>query len=307
MTEVAADNPHAWFPTAHKGTDLVEPGPDNRMVAFPYTKRLVAMMDVDMAAAVVVASAEAAGRMGVAPEQRVHLRGWATAKDPVYVAEHDDLARSPGMAHALAGALQRAGVGADDLAHADIYSCFPSSVLFALDALGVPTDGPLAPFTVTGGLPYAGGPGSCYSLMSLAAMAERLQADGAGYGLVSGVGMHMTKHAAAVLSASAGDVGPPASDLDPGLDLGLDRRRAIVDVHHGPATVAAYTVHHGPDGEPTDAVLVCDLEPDAGSPRCYAAARDPQLLADLEAEEWVGRQVVLAYGGAGVNLLEGIR
>ena len=51
-----------------------------------------------------------------------------------------------------------AGVGIDDVAHLDLYSCFASSIDFALDALGhrPATDG--RGVTVTGGLPFAGGP-----------------------------------------------------------------------------------------------------------------------------------------------------
>ena len=53
----------------------------------------------------------------------------------------------------------------------------------------------------------------------------------------------------------------------------------------------------------TDAVLICDLDDEIGS-RCNAAVRDPDLLAALEADEWVGRTVVLTDGGSGVNLVE---
>jgi acetyl-CoA C-acetyltransferase len=77
-------------------------------------------------------------------------------------------------------------------------------------------------------------------------------------------------------------------------------RRPIADVHHGPATVAAYTVHHGRDGVPTDAVLVCDLD----GARCYAKVMDRDLLEALETEEWVGRTVELGDGGNGVNVAQ---
>jgi acetyl-CoA C-acetyltransferase len=84
----------------------------------------------------------------------------------------------------------------------------------------------------------------------------------------------------------------------------------VIDAHRGPATVAGYTVRHGRDGVATGAVLVCDVDShgdgDGGTgARCYAAVRDPDLLADLEAEEWVGRTVVLSDGGDGVNLATG--
>jgi acetyl-CoA C-acetyltransferase len=264
-------------------------------------------MDVDLAGALVVASAPAADRLGVADDRRVHLRGSASATDPVYVAEHDELWRSPAMAWVLGAAMARAGTDVEGLDHVDLYSCFASSVSFALDALGIAADHRLAPFTVTGGLPYAGGAGSNYGLSAISAMADRLL-DGAGdghrTGLVSGVGMHLTKHAACVLSTDPSPIGGGASASSEPPPI---VRRPVVDVHHGPATVAAYTVHHGRDGAATDAVLVLDVAGRDDGARCYGMVRDPDLLADLEAEEWVGRRVELGDGGDGVNLVVGPR
>jgi acetyl-CoA C-acetyltransferase len=318
MSAIAATNPHAWFPKAWTAGELVEPSADNRMVAFPYTKRLVSVMDVDLAGALVLASPEAADRLSVPADRRVHLRGWAYGTDATYVAEHHELWRSPAMARVFDAALRQAGLTLDEVDHADLYSCFPSSVLFALDALGVGPDGALAPFTVTGGLPYAGGAGSCYLLSSLAAMAAVLVAEPGTNGFVTGVGMHLTKHVAAVLSTtpagSAPGGSPVAADVIEPTVL-----RPIADTHDGPATIAAYTVHHGRDGEPTDAVLVCDvgrvvrLDVEAGDRvddqagvRCYAMTDDPALLADLEAAEWVGRRVELVAAEGGVNRIRGV-
>ena len=52
------------------------------------------------------------------------------------MAGHPELWRSPAMAAAAGAALAGAGIGVDDVAHLDLYSCFASSVCFALDALG---------------------------------------------------------------------------------------------------------------------------------------------------------------------------
>jgi acetyl-CoA C-acetyltransferase len=41
---------HAWFPTFRTPGELCAPTPSNRMVCFPYTKQLNAIMDVDMSA-----------------------------------------------------------------------------------------------------------------------------------------------------------------------------------------------------------------------------------------------------------------
>ncbi|HEX6311002.1 MAG TPA: acetyl-CoA synthetase, partial [Acidimicrobiia bacterium] len=76
MTEVAAGNPGAWFPVARSADEIITAGPDNRMVGYPYTKYMVSIMDVDMAAAVMLASHETADALGVPPDRRVYLRGW---------------------------------------------------------------------------------------------------------------------------------------------------------------------------------------------------------------------------------------
>ena len=267
MTEVAAANPFAWFPKKRSVKDLITPTKGNRMVGYPYTKYMVSIMDVDMAAALVLATHETANDLGVPADKRVYLRGWCYATDPPYVAEHVDMWRSPAMAAASAEALTRAGAGVDDVAHFDLYSCFASSVNFGLDALGVAVDDARGPFTVTGGLPFAGGAGSDYVTHSIAAMADALRADPGTLGLVSGVGMHMQKHAFGVYSTTPGPVRPP----DP---VPAAERAPIVDTHTGAATVASYTVAHGRDGDAEWGLVVCDVGGPARPGRGGAAATD---------------------------------
>jgi acetyl-CoA C-acetyltransferase len=293
MTEVAAANPHAWFRRRRGPEELVEAMTDNRMVGYPYTKQTVAVMDVDMAAAILVASDDFADRMGVPPDQRVYRRGAAYAEDPVYVAEHTELWRSPAMASASAAALTAAGAGIDDVAHLDLYSCFASSLSFAVDALGLAPDDPRG-LTVTGGLPFAGGPGSGYLLHSTASMTEVLRSDPGSLGLISGVGMHMTKHAFALWSTE-----PPASEPSTSIRGGPTPDTVpITNSYRGPATVATYSVVHGRDGAAQWGLVVADL-PDGT--RTYGRVEDPDLLVEAEEREWVGATIHLVAGEDGVN------
>ena len=288
MTDVAAASPHAWFPVARSADEIVTATPENRMVAYPYTKLMTAIMDVDMAAAVVLASAARADALGVPEERRVYLRGWGYAEDPEHVAGHPELWRSPAMAAAAGAALDGAGIGVDDVAHLDLYSCFASSVCFALDALGIGPDDPRArAVTQTGGLPYHGGPGSNYMTHALAAMTETLRRDPGSLGLVSGVGMHMQKHAYGVWSTQPA-AAPPT---DPPPYEAAAEPVPIVASPEGAATVATYTVLHGRSGGPERALLVCDLP---GGGRCYAELDGgAEALAWAEATELVGREVTL--------------
>jgi acetyl-CoA C-acetyltransferase len=290
MTEVAAKNPYAWFQEVHDAEALITPSRGNRMIGYPYTKQMVSIMDVDMAAAVIVASHEAADRLGVPPERRAYLRSSAYMLDATYVAEHPDLSRSPAMAAVYRSVLDDYGVGIDDVAHLDLYSCFASSLHFAADAIGIDLLADERVPTVTGGLPFAGGAASNYLSHALATMVGVLREDPGSIGLVSGVGMHMTKHGAATYSTEPGPVSiglvpMPAAETVP-----------IADHHDGPATVAAYSVVHGRELVPEWALLVVDLPGDTPV-RAYARVEDADDLAALEAEEWVGRTVTLTADG----------
>jgi acetyl-CoA C-acetyltransferase len=153
---------------------------------------------------------------------------------------------------------------------------------FAADALGMEPTDPRG-LTVTGGLAYHGGPASGYLTHSIAAMVERLRADAGETGLVSGVGMHMTKHVFGVYASEAGAVTPPAGVPPPG-------KTPVVAAHDGPATVAAYSVVHDRDGGPVRALLVCDLP---GGARTYATLTDVDTCRRAEDEELVGEAVLL--------------
>ena len=120
--------------------------------------------------------------------------------------------------------------------------------------------------TVTGGLPYHGGPGSGYLVHAIAKLADVLRADPGAYGAVSGVGMHMTKHVYGVYSTTPGALAPPDTAAVQ-RDLDANTPVPVVPEHAGDATVVAYSVVHGRDGSPESALLVCDV---GGGARTYA-------------------------------------
>jgi acetyl-CoA C-acetyltransferase len=120
-------------------------------------------------------------------------------------------------------------------------------------------------------------------------MVERLRAEPDATGLVSGVGMHMTKHVFGVYSATPGEVMPPDAE---GVQAAVDGNLSVevVAEHEGPATVSAYSVVHGRDGNPEWALLVCDL---GAGKRTYAQVREAALCTEAETSELVGKQVEL--------------
>ena len=282
MSELAAAQPeYAWFPVARTAEEISTATPDNRMVATPYTKLMTAIMDVDMAAAVLLGTEERADALGVPADQRVYLLGDGYAEEPATMAARPEPWRSPAMASAMASAL--GGTAADDVAHFDLYSCFASSLSFGADVLGLPVGRSL---TVTGGLPYHGGPGSNYSTHALAAMADVLRRDPGSSGLVSGIGMHMTSHSASHWSTRPGAYVPsePAGSLPTIL---------VTGEAEGTGTVMTFSTVHSRQG-PESTALICDL-PDGS--RTYARLDEP-VPADTDL---AGRTVTLSAGDRGAT------
>ena len=283
MSELAATQPeYAWFPIARTAEEISTVTPDNRMVATPYTKLMTAIMDVDMAAAVLLATEERADALGVPADQRVYLLGDGYAEEPGTMAARPEPWRSPAMASAMQSALR--GTAADEVAYFDLYSCFASSLSFGADVLGLP---PGRGLTVTGALPYHGGPGSNYSTHALAAMAAALRNDPGALGLVSGIGMHMTSHSASLWSTKPGSYVPssPAGELP---------TVPVTGEADGPARVVTFSTVHSRQG-PESTALICDL-PDGS--RSYAQL-DAPAPGDVDL---VGQSVTLAPGDRGATI-----
>lgn len=300
---VAVGQPEAWSRTAYSAEDIATPGPANRMVTFPYTKRMCANMDVDQAAALLVCSPETAREAGVPEDRLVFLHAGADAADHHFMTERWSLADSPAIRAVGGAALAACGLTVDDVARFDLYSCFPSAVEVAMGALGLggAEAGDERPLTLTGGLSFFGGPGSNYVTHSVGAMVEACRRDPGSYGMVTGVGWYLTKHSAGLYSTRAPERG--FTRVDPAATkAAVDRtpRRAPAGPYAGPATVEATAVSFDREGAPTLAVLTT-LTPDGR--RALANATEPAVLASMTAEEWAGRAVRLRTDGT-TNTIE---
>jgi acetyl-CoA C-acetyltransferase len=294
MSGVAERNPHAWRPTALDAATVGTATADNRYVGWPYTKHEVAVMDVDMSAAVLLSTREKADSLGVSEDRRLYLSGWAYAEDPASIAARADMSRSAAMSVVGRHALARAGVALDEIDAFDLYSCFPSSLRLGCDALGLTVDDARG-LTITGGLPYAGGPASGYMMHPIAGAFDRL-GQSVDRTLLTGVGMHMAKHVAAVWSSTPGAAGVSTALEQQALQSEVEAdqpRRDLLTAWTGPATVCAYTVAHGRGGGAEQGLVVLDTE--AG--RALARVYDPDLLADAESAELVGRAVSVTTDG----------
>ncbi len=247
FSEVAAGNPNAWIQRSYTAEEIRTPSPENRMIGSPYTKLMNSNNAVEQGAGVILCSAERADALGVPRDRWVFPYSGSDAHDHYFVSNRDSLAESPAMRLAGRAALELAGVGPDDLAHADVYSCFPSAVQIAATELGLGTDRPL---TVTGGLSFAGGPWNNYVMHSIATMADVLREDAGTVGLVTANGGFITKHAFGVYGTE-----PPATPFrhaEPQAEVDALPRRELCEDPEGNVAVEAWTVMHDRDGRARD-------------------------------------------------------
>lgn len=287
FTRVASQNPYAWFPTAHTAEDLITIGRNNRMIGFPYPKYLNAIIQVDQSAGLIMASYEHAKSLGISEDKMVFLHGCADTVEKWNVLERVNYHSSPAMAAALHEALEMAGKTAADMDFFDLYSCFPIAVRLAVDALGIDAQDHRG-LTLTGGLPYFGGPGNNYSMHAIVEALHRCQAAPGQFGLVNANGWFLTKHSAGIYSTKPTQ-GPwerrPKAIYQAQIDsLGSP---PIIETPEGPATIEAYTVVHAREGMRMGIIIGRDS---AG--RRFVANTpkgDQDMMLDLQSRESVGR------------------
>lgn len=196
FSKVAANNPHSFNSRQYDINALVGQDRGNYPITVPYSKLLIAQDSVNQGAALLITSVGKARQLGVNPARWIFVQAYAEGTDQ-HLVERVDPARSDAMRQVLQATLAMAGADARDMEFIDLYSCFPCAVHAACEVLDLPVDGSV-PLTVTGGLPFFGGPGSNYPTHALAEMVARLRG-GKARGLVTANGGNLWKHAAAVL------------------------------------------------------------------------------------------------------------
>ena len=284
FSRVAAANPYAWRQQAYTAAEITTPSAENRMVSFPYTKRMVSNPDVDMSSGLIVCSAQRAAELGIPRDRWVFLHAGTDGTD-AKMSERVDFVSSASIGVAGRRVLELAGTGVDEVGHLDLYSCFPSAVELALQELDIPIDRQL---TVYGGLAFAGGPWNNPVGHALASMVDVLRADPGSLGLVTANGGIVDKHAFGVFSTE-----PPAGGFRyecPQDEIDARGRRAVAGDHVGPATIETWTVTHERDGSMAKAICACRT-PDGA--RTWADSSDPDVMARFEREDVTGVQVTI--------------
>ncbi|WP_101756728.1 hypothetical protein [Oceanicoccus sp. KOV_DT_Chl] len=196
FSTIASNNPYAQFAGQQTAEEIQSASPINHI----YTKRMIAQDSVNQGAAIILCSLGKAKALGIPESHYIYLHGMAEGIEHP-LSQRLNPAQSSIANQVTDRALSMAKLTMDDIDLIDIYSCFPCAITAIAEHLGLPVDGSRA-LTLTGGLPYFGGPGNNYSMHAVAEAVQQLrQAEHKNtYAMVTANGGMLSKHAALIYS-----------------------------------------------------------------------------------------------------------
>lgn len=292
MSAVAAENPCAWSRERVAAADICHASEKNRLLAFPYTRRHSSEWNVDQACALLLCSESCANEWQVPHTQRIYPLVSSESNAMSCLAQRPSLAESPGARLTLEAALQHTGLLREHLDWLDLYSCFPSAVQLFAAAVGV--DPLQRDITVTGGMPFAGGPLNNYVLQATCRMASLLRTETGmrRIGAISSVSGMFTKQAWGLWSNQAGeqdfawlDVSTQVAQQTPVCE--------VLTTYEGLAQVVACTVLCE-GGVPVRAIVLANTPNQA---RVVAWSEAAAVLSSLQETEWCGKMVRISSNG----------
>lgn len=293
LCDVAARNPYAWSRSLLSGEDITRPGDQNRMIVYPYTKFMMANINVDLAAGVILTSEEMAATLGINRSRWVYPLGGADFRNVWHVSQRPCLVDSPALTEAARLSLEQANLSVDDIGAFDIYSCFPSAVEIARKSLGLATDDPRG-LSVTGGLPYFGGPGNNYSLHAIAAITDKIRSNPKLKAMITANGWYNSKQSVGIYGAT-----PPGNRWeyrdDSSMQREIERQELPLPVEKasGPLTIEAYMIRHDAAGAPERGTVIGRI---ADGRRALADIEaSPEDLDRMEKTELVGKTGKVSY------------
>jgi acetyl-CoA C-acetyltransferase len=276
-SNVASQNPNAWLKRRFTPDEITTPSPDNRLIAWPYTKLMVANPTVNMGAAILMTSLAKARAAGIAEHRLVHVLGGASAEEPRDYLIRDRFFQSPAQNAVLKAVMDLTGGDGRAFDAIELYSCFPCVPKMARRTLGL---GPDVRPTVTGGLTFFGAPLNSYMTHAACAMVRQLR-NGANLGLLYGQGGFVTKHHALVLSRQTPQA-PLAQETS--VQAEGDRHRGAVPEFvteaGGKGSVESFTVIYGRNSEIDHGVVMLRTSDNARA-LARVPARDAATLAHL--------------------------
>ena len=289
FSKVASNNEDAWLDHPYSREEILVISKKNKMLAYPYNKLHCTSWNVNQSAALIICSEELANKLEIDNNKRVYPISSSENNHMIAIQQRPKLYESLGMIYA-AKSINKMMKNLDIRLDAyDLYSCFPAAVKMFSKSLELGSE---IPKTITGSMPYAGGPLNSFVIHSTVKMIQKIRALEVRHGLVTGVSGMMTKQSFCVWGKEYqkqfifDDVTERAK---------LDENPVeLSNIAEGEGEIIGYTIIQGSDNAPK-AVLYLD---DEKKHRKVVSSLDKNFINLLMEEEWVGKKVKFKDGQA---------
>jgi len=285
FASIAANNPLADRRQSFSANEIASVNSDNPYIGFPYTKLMNSNAFIDQSAALILTSVAKAKELNIPREKWVYLHGCADAYDHWFLSDRINFYSSPAMSVVARETFEMADCTIDDIDLMDLYSCFPSAVEIACNEMKISQDDPRG-LTITGGLPYFGGPGNNYVTHSIAEMIDKVRSRPGSKGLITANGNYITKQSAGIYSTEPID--KQFSPKNPSIyqaEINSKKGPSFTEFVSGNAVIETYTIIHDREG-PSFGIIFGRLEDDS---RFIAnTPKDIDLMLKMTTEDFLG-------------------
>jgi acetyl-CoA C-acetyltransferase len=287
FSRIASTNKNSWSNQKYTAQDIMQTGTKNSYQAFPYNKLHCTSWNVNQASALILCSEDIADKLNIPSKKRIYPLASSENNHMLALIQREKLVNPPGMKLAakyiknVLSSLNR------DIDYYDLYSCFPIAVQMFCDSLELNQSSPL---TITGGMPFAGGPLNHYVLCSTTQLIDKLRENSNKVGLITGVSGLMTKQSYALWSDkyfenfSYVDVTSKAKEFDKPLSLS--------NKNSGTATIVGYTILLD-ENKNKKAVIYAELN---DKKRLILNSKNLEAIESMENTEWIGKKIEFRNG-----------
>ena len=280
FSKIAAENKDGWLNHPYAKEDILETSKKNKMLAYPYNKLHCTSWNVNQSAAIIICSEELANELEIDNKKRVYPISSSENNHMIAIQQRPKLYESLGMTYAansINKMIERLDIKLDAY---DLYSCFPAAIKMFTKSIGLDSE---IPKTVTGSMPYAGGPLNSFVIHSTVKMIQKIRSLEVEYGLITGVSGMMTKQSFCVWGKEYrehfifDDVTERAKLNESPIELS--------NISEGKGEIIGYTIIEGNENA-AKAVLYLD---DEKKHRKVVSSMDKNFINLLTEEEWVGK------------------
>ena len=289
FSKIASENKDGWLNHPYAKEDILETSKKNKMLAYPYNKLHCTSWNVNQSAAIIICSEELANELEIDNKKRVYPISSSENNHMIAIQQRPKLYESLGMTYAansINKMIERLDIKLDAY---DLYSCFPAAIKMFTKSIGLDSE---IPKTVTGSMPYAGGPLNSFVIHSTVKMIQKIRALEVKYGLITGVSGMMTKQSFCVWGKEYkehfifDDVTERAKLDESPIELS--------NISEGKGEIIGYTIIEGSENA-AKAVLYLD---DEKKHRKVVSSMDKNFINLLTEEEWVGKTLRFKDGQA---------